>query len=107
MTFAVIISVILTVGMIAYIVRLFLRDDKIKTHGRDIKALVEDVRHVGTNESGSFEIAYRLSWREGDVTRHVDGRDTIPASRMPKVQKGCEVDIKYLDDAHILFVFNP
>lgn len=106
MKFVVIISGILIVGTIAYIVHLFIRGHKIETHGRDIKALVEDVRHVGTNDSGSFEIAYRLSWCEDGVTRRVDGRDTIPASRMSKVRKGCEVDIKYLDDAHILFIFN-
>ncbi|QEU91147.1 hypothetical protein CP970_09865 [Streptomyces kanamyceticus] len=46
------------------------------------RALVEDGRHVGTNDSGSYEIAYRLSWREGEATR-------------------------YVDDAHIRFVFTP
>ncbi|WP_327711322.1 hypothetical protein OG912_24955 [Streptomyces sp. NBC_00464] len=106
MKLAVIVSVILVVGAIVGIGRLFVRDHKIETHGRDIKAQVEDIRHVGTNDGGSFEIAYRLSWREGDARRTVDGRDTVLASRMPQLQKGCEVDIKYLDDAHILFVFN-
>ncbi len=43
---------------------------------------MEDGRHVGTNDSGSYEIAYRLSWREGEATR-------------------------YVDDAHIRFVFTP
>ncbi|WP_326770588.1 hypothetical protein OG978_43335 (plasmid) [Streptomyces sp. NBC_01591] len=106
MKFAVIISVILVVGSIAYIVHLFNRDHRIRSQGRDLRALVEDVRYISSNDGGSANIKYRLSWCEGGVTRHVEGRDTIPAFYSSKVQKGCEVDITYLDDDHILFVFD-
>ncbi|MCX4550105.1 hypothetical protein OG204_16105 [Streptomyces sp. NBC_01387] len=106
MNFVIALSVIIIASPIAYIVHLFKRTQKIMSQGRDIKALVEDVRHVGSNDSGSIEIRYRLSWREDGATRHVEGRDTISAVRFPKVQKGCEVDIKYLDDDHILLVFD-
>lgn len=106
MKFAIIISVIIVVGSIAYIVYLFCRDHKILSQGRDIRVLVEDVRHVATNDSGSVTIDYRISWNEDGVARYAEGRDTILAARSPSVQKGCEVDIKYLDDDHILFVFD-
>ncbi|MEV5674097.1 MULTISPECIES: hypothetical protein [unclassified Streptomyces] len=103
---SIIISVIIVAGSIAYIVYLFFRDQKIWSQGRDIRVLVEDVRHVGTNDSGSVTIDYRLSWNEGGVVRHVEGRDTILAIRSSAVQKGCEVDIRYVDDDHLLFVFD-
>ena len=106
MKFAIIISVILTVGVIAYIVYLFNRDHKIQTQGRDIQARVEEVHYISSNENGTTNIKYRLSWQEGDVTKQVDGKETIPAFYSSKVQQGCEVDIKYLDDDHILFVFD-
>ncbi|SFY11760.1 hypothetical protein OH786_12520 [Streptomyces atratus] len=101
-----IISAILIVGSIAYIASLFKRDDEIRSHGRDIRALVEDVRYISSNDGGSVNIKYRLSWQEGGVTRSVEGRDTISSFRSSRVQKGCEVDIKYLDDDHIMFVFD-
>ncbi len=101
-----ILSVAITVGAVAYIVHLFIRDHKIETHGRDIVALVEDVRHVATSDTGSMTVKYRLSWREDGAIRYVEGRETIPAARFPRLQKGRQVDIKYLDDNHISFVFD-
>ncbi|MFF8503991.1 DUF3592 domain-containing protein [Streptomyces anulatus] len=104
--FVVALSVAITVGMIGYIASLFVRDHKIATRGRDIRALVEDVRHVATSDSGSVTVKYRLSWIEGGEARHVEGRETIPARRLPQVRKGSEVDIRYLDDDHLAFVFD-
>ncbi|MNI50729.1 hypothetical protein D3C73_1054140 [compost metagenome] len=106
MKFAIIISVILTVGVIAYIVYLFNRDHKIQTLGRDIKARVEEVHYISSNDNGSTNIKYRLSWHEKGMTKQVEGKETIPAFYSSKVQKGCEVEIKYLDDDHISFVFD-
>ncbi|MFI5921924.1 hypothetical protein ACIA8M_25705 [Streptomyces anulatus] len=106
MVFVVVLSVAMAVGAIAYIARLFVRDHKIDTRGRDIRVLVEDVRQVGTNDSGSVTIAYRLSWIDGGEARYVEGRETLLARRVPLVRKGCEVDIRYLDDDHLSFVFD-
>lgn len=106
MKFAIIISVILTVGVIAYIVYLFNRDHKIQTLGRDIQARVEEVHYISSNDNGSTNIKYRLSWHEKGMTKQVEGKETIPAFYSSKVQKGCEVEIKYLDDDHISFVFD-
>ncbi|MEU8668154.1 hypothetical protein AB0C71_14780 [Streptomyces anulatus] len=106
MVFVVVPSVAMAVGAIGYIASLFVRDHKIDTRGRDIRVLVEDVRHVGTNDSGSVTIKYRLSWNEGGEARYVEGRETLPARRLPQVRKGCEVDIRYLDDDHLAFVFD-
>ncbi|MFF9350731.1 hypothetical protein [Streptomyces sp. NPDC014734] len=104
--FVFVVSFIIVAGGISYIVRLFVRDEKIRSQGRDIRALVEDVRYVSSNDGGSTTIKYRLSWQEDGATTYVEGRDTISAFRSSQVQKGCEVDIKYLDDDHILFVFD-
>ncbi|MCX4732261.1 hypothetical protein OG520_27885 [Streptomyces sp. NBC_00984] len=106
MIFVAVISVVLVVGSIAYIVYLFHRNQEIRSKGRDIRALVEDVRYISSNDGGSANIAYRLSWHEDGVVKQVEGRDTISAFYSSKVQKGCEVDIKYLDDDHIMFVFD-
>ncbi|MFD7617851.1 hypothetical protein [Streptomyces sp. NPDC059802] len=106
MIFVVIISAVLIVGSIAYIVHLFHRDQEIRSKGRDIRALVEDVRYISSNDGGSANIKYRLSWHEDGVVKQVEGSDTISAFCSSKVQKGCEIDIKYLDDDHILFVFD-
>ncbi|MFI8436830.1 hypothetical protein ACIGJO_24365 [Streptomyces sp. NPDC079020] len=106
MEFAFIISAVIVVGSTAYIVHLFRRDHKIRSQGRDIRVRVEDVRLVSTNDSGAATIKFRLSWHEDGVIRYAEGRDTISAFHSSKVQKGCEVDIKYLDDGHILFDFD-
>ncbi|QKT11653.1 hypothetical protein [Rhodococcus sp. W8901] len=106
MTFAIIISVVLIAGSIGYIAYLFIGDHRIRSKGRDIRVLVEDVRHISTNDSGAVTIRYRLSWRENGETKHLEGEETIPGFYSPNVQKGCEVNIRYLDDHHILFVFD-
>ncbi|MET8740355.1 hypothetical protein [Streptomyces sp. NPDC004728] len=48
---------------------------------------------------------YRLPHEHG-ATKYAVGRDTTPAYRSPKVQKGCGVDIKHLDGEQISFVFD-
>jgi hypothetical protein len=106
MKFAIIISVIIIAGSIAYIAYLFNRDHKIQSQGRNIQALVEEVHYISSNENGTTNIKYRLSWHEGGVTKQVEGKETIPAFYSSKVQQGSEVEIKYLDDDHILFVFD-
>ncbi|MCX4968034.1 hypothetical protein OHA98_25390 [Streptomyces sp. NBC_00654] len=106
MEFAFIISAVLVLGSLAYIIHLFRRDHRIRSQGRDVRALVEDVRLVSTNDSGAATIKYRLSWHENGATKYVEGRDTISAFHSSKVQKGCEVAIRYLDDDHILFDFD-
>ncbi|CAI0924576.1 hypothetical protein V2T44_05225 [Serratia ficaria] len=106
MKFAIIISIILFAGAIAYIAYLFQRDHKIQSQGRDVQARVEEVRYLSANDNGTTNIKYRLSWHENGVTKQVEGKETIPAFYSSKVQKGCEVDIKYLDDDHIQFVFD-
>lgn len=106
MKFAIFISVIIIVGSITYIGYLFNRTHKIREQGRDIQARVEEVHYLSSNENGTTNIKYRLSWQDGDVTKQVEGKETIPAFYSSKVQQGCEVEIKYLDDDHILFVFD-
>ncbi|MFJ8853284.1 hypothetical protein [Streptomyces sp. NPDC102437] len=61
MLFAYIFSAAIAVGTVFYIVHLFLRDQMIDTHGREIRALVEDVRRVAEYDGSSITIEYRLS----------------------------------------------
>ncbi|MFB8033926.1 hypothetical protein ACFC5Z_13415 [Streptomyces sp. NPDC056004] len=105
MLFVYIFSAAIAVGTVSHIIHLSLRDRMIDTHGREIRALVEDVRRVAEYDDGSITIAYRLSWHEDRETKCVEGRETILARRSAQVQEGCEIDIKYLDDDHISFVF--
>ncbi len=106
MTFVIVLSVVICAGAVAYIASLFISDHHILTRGRDVRARVEEARHLGANENGAVTLAYRLSWREGAATKRVEGRETIPARHAPRVRVGDEVDIKYLDDNHILFMFD-
>ncbi|MFF2008106.1 hypothetical protein ACFVWY_03390 [Streptomyces sp. NPDC058195] len=106
MIVALVISAVIAVGFIGYLVSLFKRDHDIRWNGRDVRALVEDVRHIGTNDAGSFDITYRLSWQEDGEKKMVEGRDTIPARRFPQLRAGSEVAITYLDDRKIMFLFD-
>ncbi|MGW2113127.1 hypothetical protein [Streptomyces sp. NPDC001948] len=106
MLFIYIFSAAIAVGTVSYIIHLYRRDHLIDTRGRDIRALVEDVRRVAEYDGGSITIKYRLSWQENGATKYAEGRETILAHRSSQVQKGCEIDIKYLDDEHISFVFD-
>ncbi|MGW3086721.1 hypothetical protein [Streptomyces sp. NPDC001108] len=106
MIVAFLISAVIAVGFVGYLATLFKRDHDIRWHGRDVRALVEDIRHIGTNDAGSFEIAYRLSWQEDGEKKTVEGRDTIPARRFPLLRPGHETAIRYLDDRKIMFVFD-
>jgi hypothetical protein len=106
MKFVIIFSVIFIVGMVAYIVYLFNRDHKILTQGRELQATVEEVSYISSNDNGTINIKYRLALPEGAATRSVEGKETISAFNASKIQKGNKVDIKYLDDQHILFMFD-
>ncbi|MFH8530113.1 hypothetical protein ACH4GE_17035 [Streptomyces tendae] len=106
LTFVVALSAVIVVGGIAHVVRLFVRDHRIETRGRDIEVVVEAVRYLSSNDTGAATIWFRLSWQEDGATRRVEGRDTIPAFHSSRVQKGCVVGIKYLDDDHFHFDFD-
>ncbi|AGB80449.1 hypothetical protein D781_0047 [Serratia sp. FGI94] len=106
MKFAIIISVIIFAGFFAYIAHLFYRDHKIDAQGRELLAHVEEVHYRSSNDNGSINIRYRLSWQEGAATKEVEGKETIPAFYSSKVQQGSDVTIRYLDDDHIAFVFD-
>lgn len=106
MKIAIVFSVVFIVGMIVYIVYLFNRDHRIQTQGRDLQATIEDVTYISSNDNGTLNIRYRLAVQDGSVTRAVAGTETISAFYASKMQKGQNVDIKYLDDRHILFIFD-
>ncbi|WP_313353374.1 DUF3592 domain-containing protein [Kosakonia cowanii] len=106
MKIAIAFSILFIVGMIAYIVYLFNRDHRIQSQGRDLQATIEEVSYISSNDNGTQNIRYRLAIHDGSVTRSVEGKETIAAFNSPKMQKGQKVDIKYLDDQHILFIFD-
>lgn len=106
MIIAFVVSAVIAVGFVGYLATLFKRDHDVRWNGRDVRALVEDVRHVGTNDAGSFEITYRLSWQEDGARKTVEGRETISARRFPQLRPGHEIAIRYLDDRNVRFVFD-
>ncbi|MFH8533766.1 hypothetical protein ACH4GE_35760 [Streptomyces tendae] len=105
LTFVVALSAVIVVGGITHVVRLFVRDHRIETRGRDIQVVVEAVRYLSSNDTGAATIWFRLSWQEGGATRRVEGKDTIPGFYSSRVQKGCVVGIKYVDDKNFHFNF--
>lgn len=106
MTVGIVIAVLMTVGAVAYIMHLFVRDHRISSRGRRIRARVDEVRHIAKSDSGVVTVRYRLSWSEDGVIRRAEGTETILAKRVPGVQPGRDVDIMYLDDDHIRFEFD-
>lgn len=58
MTFAIVISVLISAGIIAYIVYQFIRDHKILSQGTDVRALAEDVRYISSNDGGTTTITW-------------------------------------------------
>ncbi|MEL5955812.1 hypothetical protein AADR41_13755 [Streptomyces sp. CLV115] len=40
------------------------------------------------------------------MTKEVEGRDTVSAFHSSRLRKGCEIDIKYLDDNNTMFLFD-
>ncbi|MEE1736699.1 hypothetical protein PUR49_09300 [Streptomyces sp. BE147] len=94
------ISAVLVVGGAAHITHLFRRDHRIRSQGRDVRALVEDVRLVGTNDSGAAIVKYRLSWYEDGSMKYVEGGDTVSVIHSSMVQKGCAPrHLRYSADA--------
>ncbi|WBF45402.1 DUF3592 domain-containing protein [Serratia rubidaea] len=106
MALAIVISILIFGGFFSYLGYLFYRDRKIDAQGRELLAHVEEVHYRSANDNGSINIRYRLSWQEGDATKEVEGKETIPAFYSSKVQQGSDVTIRYLDDDHIAFVFD-
>ncbi|UYO96907.1 hypothetical protein OED01_15090 [Microbacterium sp. M28] len=95
MTLVVLIVVVILVG---FIVSLFIRDRQFRKHGRRIKVRLDDVRHVGTSETGAVTVRYRASWAEDGRTKLIEGRETIPAKRLRQMQVGRSVYVFYLGD---------
>lgn len=106
MKIAIIFSIVFIVGMIAYIISLFNRDHRIQTQGRELQATIEDVSYISSNDNGTLNIKYRLVINDEGAARTVEGKDTISSLNAPKMQKGLNIGIKYLDDQHILFDFD-
>ncbi|WP_260255899.1 hypothetical protein [Streptomyces sp. 840.1] len=91
---------------VSWIVTLFVRDHRIAVHGRDVRALVEDVGVIARNDSDSVTIRYTLSWSENGGPKRVTGTETVPVRREAEVLAGREVNIRYLDDENLRFVFD-
>ncbi|MFG2601147.1 DUF3592 domain-containing protein [Streptomyces sp. NPDC048462] len=106
MTVGVVIGIVVGVTCVSWIVTLFVRDQRIAAHGRDVRALVEDVRVTARNESDSVTIRYTLSWSENGGPKRVTGTETVSVRREAEVRAGREVNIRYLDDENLRFVFD-
>lgn len=58
------IGLLILLAGIGFVVSLFVRDRQFRKHGRRVRVRLEEVRHVGTSETGSVTVRYRASWRE-------------------------------------------
>lgn len=106
MIVGVVIGIVVGGVCVSWIVTLFVRDQRIATHGRDVRALVEDARVIARNDSDSVTIQYTLSWPENGGPKRVTGTETVAVRREAEVREGREVNIRYLDDDNLRFVFD-
>lgn len=92
------IGLVILLIALALIVSLFVRDHQFRKHGRRVRVRLDEVRHVGTSETGAVTVRYRASWMEDGVLKLVEGRETIPVKRLRQMREGAKVDIFYLRD---------
>lgn len=92
------IGLVILLIVLAFIVALFMRDRQFRKHGRRVRVRLDEVRHMGTSETGAVTVRYRASWMEGGMLKLVDGRETIPAKRLRQMREGATVNIFYLGD---------
>lgn len=95
MTLVVLLVVVILVG---FVVSLFIRNRQFRTHGRRIRVRLDEVRHIGTSETGAVTVQYRASWVEDGRRKIVEGQETIPANRLRQMREGRKVGVFYLGD---------
>lgn len=98
-------GVLLAIGMLAVMVIMCFvsvnKREKIIRDGRQIMAVIENIRPVSTDESGNTTVAYVLNI-EG---RKIKGREKIDTFYAPQMQPGMQIKIMYVDDKHYVFMF--
>lgn len=98
-------GVLLAIGMLAVMVIMCFvsvnKREKIIRDGRQIMAVIENIRPVSTDESGNTTVAYVLNV-EG---RKIKGREKIDTFYAPQMQPGMQIKIMYVDDKHYVFMF--
>lgn len=98
-------GVLLAIGMLAVMVIMCFvsvnKRGKIIRDGRQIMAVIENIRPVSTDESGNTTVAYVLNV-EG---RKIKGREKIDTFYAPQMQPGMQIKIMYVDDKHYVFMF--
>ncbi|ANR77101.1 hypothetical protein BBB57_01815 [Kosakonia sacchari] len=98
-------GILLAIGMLAVMVIMCFvsvnKREKIIRDGRQIMAVIENIRPVSTDESGNTTVAYVLNV-EG---RKIEGREKIDTFYAPQMQPGMQIKIMYVDDKHYVFMF--
>ncbi|MDN2486481.1 MULTISPECIES: hypothetical protein [Kosakonia] len=98
-------GILLAIGMLAVMVIMCFvsvnKREKIIRDGRQIMAVIENIRPVSTDESGNTTVAYVLNV-EG---RKIKGREKIDTFYAPQMQPGMQIKIMYVDDKHYVFMF--
>ena len=98
MTGGMLIGLLILLGGVMFVVSLFVRDRQFRKHGRRVRVRLDEVRHVGSSETGAVTVRYRASWSEDGLLKVVEGRETIPAKRLRQMREGATVGIFYLGD---------
>lgn len=98
-------GILLAIGMLAVMVIMCFvsinKREKIIRDGRQIMAVIENIRPVSTDESGNTTVAYVLNV-EG---RKIKGREKIDTFYAPQMQPGMQIKIMYVDDKNYVLMF--
>lgn len=84
---------------------MFYKDALIKNHGVELNAKIINIRERSSNEGGSSNIHYSLWVDFPDGQRLVEGKNTVSTFYASQLEPGKEIQIKYLNDDNIRFIF--
>ncbi|EKP4478744.1 hypothetical protein ACVS9Z_004277 [Cronobacter dublinensis] len=101
---------LLMVGVPAYIIgKSFYNDALIRKKGKTVTAVVLKSEQLSSNETGSINGAFIIKFNDAEKGPTIIGfESTIPQLYAPRVQPGCEVQVRYLGDGDIVkayFIF--
>ncbi|ELQ6221476.1 hypothetical protein ACOJD8_001841 [Cronobacter turicensis] len=109
MTMDVIVA-LLMIGVPVYIVgKSFYDNALIEKKGTTVTAMVLKSEQLSSNETGSINGAFIVKFNDAEKGPTIVGfESTIPQLYAPRVQPGCEIQVRYLGDGDIVkayFIF--
>ncbi|EOI5722262.1 hypothetical protein ACMS1V_004309 [Cronobacter dublinensis] len=109
MTTKVIVAILLLGFFVYTIGKSFYNDALIRKKGTVVTAVVLKSEQLSSNETGSINGAFIVKFNDAEKGPMIIGfESTIPQLYAPRVQPGCEVQLRYLGDGDIVkanFIF--